>query len=610
LIIYSGNYLGKNMKKTLLALALLAASSGAFAAKATAKQADAFVAEFNAQRLKEFPLETAAAWLQATYINDDSQLVSAYFSEQYLGFIGKKVEEAKRFVGVKGLKPETARALTLLKLQTSMPAPANAAKREELAKIAARMDANYGAAKWCKTPESCLDIGGIHRITDDINAAPATRAEAWAGWHATARPIRKDYQRFVELTREGAKEMGFKDLAEQWKAGYDMSPKQFDAETDRLWGQVQPLYKALHCHVRHKLNQKYGDAVVAPNKPIPAHLLGNLWAQEWSNTYPLVEPYAGVSSLDVTGGLKAKGYDAVKMTQLSEDFYVSLGFPKLPESFYKKSQLVQPRDRDVVCHASAWDMNTTGDVRMKMCIEPNEENLTTIHHELGHIYYYLMYNHQPFIFQTGAHDGFHEAIGDTITLSMTPAHMQKIGLVGENKPNPKATINTQMKLALDKIAFLPFGKLIDQWRWQVFTGEIAPNDYNKGWWKLREQYQGIVSPIPVSEENFDAGAKYHVPGNTPYTRYFLSFIIQFQFHKALCDAAGHQGPLHECDIYGNKAAGEKLMAMLKDGASKPWQDSFEKLTGSRQMDASAILEYFQPLMGYLNEQNQGLACGW
>lgn len=582
----------------------------------TAADADAFVKQFNDERVKDYPLETAAAWVQQTYITDDTQRINAAMSEKYLGYLGKKVEQAKQFKDVQGLSADTARALLLLKLQTAMPAPSDVAKREELATIAARMDANYGAGSWCKPgkdgKDACLQLGAIEKIVNNVDNkhSPAEIAEAWAGWHATAKPIRKDYVRFVELANEGAREEGFKDLAEQWQAGYDMSPAEFDAETERLWGQVQPLYKQLHCYVRGKLNAKYGDTVVPKNGMIPAHLLGNMWAQSWGNLYPVVEPYKGVGSLDVTGALVKQKYDAIKMAKTAEDFYTSLGFPKLPDSFWKQSMLTKPRDRNVVCHASAWDMDTKGDVRIKMCIEPNEEDLTTIHHELGHVYYFMMYNPLPFIFQNGAHDGFHEAIGDTITLSMTPAHMAKIGLVPAPKVDPKATINAQMKMALEKIAFLPFGKMIDQWRWKVFSGEIAPADYNAGWWKLREKYQGISPPLARSEDDFDPGAKYHVAGNTPYTRYFLSFIVQFQFHKALCEAAGFKGPLNECDIYGNKAAGEKYMAMLKDGASKPWQQTLEKLTGGKQMDASAIIEYFTPLMDYLKTQNQGQSCGW
>jgi peptidyl-dipeptidase A len=611
-----------------------AATSGA----ATAADADKFIADINADLRRMRPSISAAQWLQATYITDDSQLIASRYTEEFLGWQARRIEESKRFNNVQGLKPETARALMLLK-NVSAPAPSDPKLQGELATILSKMEANYGAGKWCRSEKDCLNLSDIEKIIDDPQQTPEARAAAWQGWHETARPIRKDYERFVELVNQGAREMGFADTGEVWRGAYDMTPAEFSQETERLWGQVKPLYDELHCHVRGKLNAKYGDGVVPKTGLIPAHLLGNMWAQQWSNIYPLLEPYPGAAGLDVTAALKkqreaelaalrsqnpahtaplqiaelshkADAAQSVKMTKVAEDFYTSLGMPALPASFWEKSMLTRPRDREVVCHASAWDMNMAGDVRIKMCIEPKEDDLTTIHHELGHIYYDLMYNPLEPIFQDAAHDGFHEAIGDAMTLSLTPAHLNKIGLVPAQAPDPKALINSQMKWALDKIVFLPWGKLVDQWRWKVFSGEVKPGDYNAAWWRLREQYQGVSAPVTRSEADFDPGAKYHIPGNTPYTRYFLAYVLQFQFQKALCKEAGFSGPLHECDVYGNKAAGEKFIAMLKAGASRPWPETLEKLTGTKQMDGSALIEYFAPLMGYLKEQNQGRQCGW
>lgn len=634
-------------RPALAAAVLLLAACGskegdapAAAAAPSAAEADAFVAGINDDLRKKLPYLSAAQWAQATYITDETQMLSSRANEEWLEYLSGKVDESKKFNAVEA-SADTERAMLLLKLSTSNPAPNDPAKRAELAKILAKMEANYGSGKWCPPGEGkdCLSLPQIEKIVDDPAASPAARAEAWAGWHATSKPIKADYQRFVELGNEGAKELGFANLGEMWRAGYDMSPAEFEADVERLWTQVKPLYDALHCHVRGKLNAKYGDEVVPKDGLIPAHLLGNMWAQQWSNIYPLVEPYKGVGSLDVTSALKAQrdaeyrklvaGFkgkpsptdlaelshkadtaQAVKMTKVAEDFYTSLGMPALPESFWSKSLLVKPRDREVVCHASAWDLNLQGDVRIKQCVEPNEDQLSTLHHELGHVYYFLMYNPLPPLFQGAAHDGFHEAIGDTVTLSLTPEHLHKIGLVPPQKTDPKALVNSQMKLALDKITFLPWGKLVDQWRWKVFSGEIKPDQYNAGWWQLREQYQGVSPPLARSEEDFDPGAKYHIPGNTPYTRYFLAFVLQFQFQKALCAAAGYEGPLYACDIYGNKDAGKKFMDMLAQGASKPWPQTLEKLTGTKQMDGSALIEYFQPLMDYLKQQNEGLSCGW
>jgi len=576
---------------------------------AQAETADEFVARTN-RELAELAVElNAAGWTQATYINIDTQLINAKATERFLEYLGKAVEEAKKFEG-QPMSPASKRALKLLKFNLSAPAPDDPVKRAEFSKLLAEMDAKYGSAKYCpKGPESCRDETKLKAVLESSRNYDEL-LDAWTGWHSTARPLRADYARYVELANEGARGFGFEDLGVMWRSNYDMSAAEFQREAAGLYGQVQPLYKELHCYTRNKLQQKYGAEKVASGKPIPAHLLGNMWAQQWDAIYELLEPYPGVSSLDVDSALESQGYDAVKMTKSAETFYKSISFPALPQTFWERSMLTQPRDRDVQCHASAWHMDGKEDVRIKQCIRPTYEELRTIYHELGHLYYDLWYKDQPYLFQNGAHEGFHEAIGDTVNLSMTPAYLAQIGLVSEAGASREAVINQQMKMALEKIAFLPFGKLIDEWRWKVFSGEVTPENYNAAWWALREQYQGVAAPVARTETDFDPGAKYHVPGNVSYTRYFLSFIIQFQFHKALCNAAGFKGPLSECSIYGNEVAGRKFGAMLAKGASAPWQDALFELTGTREMDASAILDYFAPLQTWLKQQNKGQKCGW
>ena len=576
---------------------------------AQAETADEFVARTN-RELTELALEgNAAGWTQATYINVDTQLINAKATERFLEYLGKAVEDAKKFEG-KPMSPASKRALKLLKFNVSAPAPDDPVRRAEFSKLLAAMDAKYGSGKYCpQGPESCRDETKLKAVLESSRNYDEL-LDAWTGWHSTARPLRADYARYVDLANEGARGFGFEDLGVMWRSNYDMSAAEFQRETARLYGQVQPLYKELHCYTRNKLQQKYGADKVASGKPIPAHLLGNMWAQQWDAIYELLEPYPGVSSLDVDSALESQGYDAVKMTKSAESFYKSIAFPPLPQTFWERSMLTQPRDRDVQCHASAWHMDGKEDVRIKQCIRPTYEELRTIYHELGHVYYDLWYKDQPYLFQNGAHEGFHEAIGDTVNLSMTPAYLAQIGLVTKAGTSREAVINQQMKMALEKIAFLPFGKLIDEWRWKVFSGEVTPENYNAAWWALREQYQGVAPPVARTEADFDPGAKYHVPGNVSYTRYFLSFIIQFQFHKALCEAAGFKGPLSECSIYGNEVAGKKFGAMLAKGASVPWQDALFELTGTREMDASAILDYFAPLQGWLKQQNKGQKCGW
>ena len=605
--------------------------------------ADQFIARVNAEYRKSFTELTSAQWLSNTYINGDTELLAAKANERWLTQLNGWIEQSKRFDGQQ-LSPETARAIKLLKLMTAMPAPKDPNKLEELTQIATRMEGMYGSGSYCTgegATKTCRDIGQLSEVLAKSRDYDA-QLDAWQGWHTISQPMRKDYVRFTELVNEGAKEMGFADAGEMWRSGYDMSPVELAAESDRLWNQVKPLYEQLHCYARGKLDAQYGkDKGEVAGGMLPAHLMGNLWQQDWGNLWDMMEPYKGAGSLDVNAALRAiaqqelaserakpgaagasaaqREVDAVraaelstarKMTERAQDFYVSLGMPKLPQSYWEKTQFIKPRDRDVVCHASAWDMNMAGDVRTKMCIVPSEEELTTIYHELGHIYYDLAYNKQPPLFQNAAHDGFHEAIGDTIVLAMTPKYLASVGLVGEQQQSKEALINAQMRMALAKVAFMPFGLMIDRWRWGVFDGSIKPDGYNQAWWELKAKYQGVAPVSARGEDFFDPGAKYHVPGNTPYTRYFLSHVLQFQFYKSLCDAAGYKGPLYECSFYGNPEAGKRYWAMLSKGASQPWQQTMKELTGGEKMDASAVLEYFAPLQTWLKEQNAGSTCGW
>jgi peptidyl-dipeptidase A len=579
-------------------------------AAAADESADEFVTRVNGELTARAQEAQAAGFTLDTFITPDTQLLNARANDRYLAYLSKAVAEAKRYDTQK-LSPATARALMKLRLNVAAPAPDDAQKRARLTQLAAQLEAKYGEGKYCPTgPSSCKNFDQLAEIlATSRNYDELT--DAWKGWHSVGAGMREDYTQFVALANEGARELGFKDLGVMWRAGYDMSPEEFDAESERLWQQVKPLYDGLHCYARARLAKRYGEDKVPPGKPIPAQLLGNMWAQQWNKIYPdILKPYPRASIETADALLAAQKWDAARMARSAESFYTSLGFPQLPRSFWERSMLTRPRDREVVCHASAWDLATTGDVRIKACLKPTEQDLFTIYHELGHVYYFLSYANQPFLFRDGANDGFHEAIGDTVNLSVTPAYLAKIGLVRAVTPSHEALINQQMKMASEKIAFLPFGRLIDQWRWKVFSGEIAPENYNGSWWELRRRYQGIAPPVPRTEADFDPGAKYHIPDNTPYTRYLLSFILQFQFHKALCAASGNQGPLYECSNYDSHEAGRRFADMLSLGASQPWPDALEKLTGTRRIDAAAITEYFQPLMQWLSEQNRGRQCGW
>ena len=583
------------------------------AAAPTVASAKAFMDRAEAELLKLSTLGGRAEWVDETYITDDTDLLTAAENDRLIARTTELVDQSKQFSAL-DLPADMKRKFLLLKLSLTMPAPHNAKLREELTQTASSLGGSYGKGKYCPDatakPDACLGIDDLEeRMAKSRD--PKELTAMWLGWHKVGAPMRDRYSRFVQLSNQGAREIGFADTGVLWRAGYDMTPEQFSAELERLWTQVEPLYKELHAYVRGKLVAKYGADAQRPDGMIPAQLLGNMWAQEWGNVYDIVAPPAAPATYDIGDILQQRKTTARQVTEYGENFFESLGFQKLPDTFWQRSMLTRPADREVVCHASAWDIDFDQDVRLKVCLHQTTDDFITVHHELGHIYYYLSYRNQPFLFRSGANDGFHEAIGDSIALSVTPEYLKQIGLI-QQIPPASADMPILLRTALDKIAFLPFGLMIDKWRWEVFSGQVKPADYNKAWWELREKYQGVAPPVDRTEADFDPGAKYHIPSNTPYARYFLARIYQFQFYRAMCRAAGYTGPLNRCSFYGSKAAGDKLKAMLSAGQSRPWPETLKLMTGEDHVDASAMVEYFQPLLTWLREQNAHSAVkpGW
>jgi peptidyl-dipeptidase A len=573
----------------------------------TVADAKAFLDEAEVRLLSLANDAGRASWVQSTFITDDTEILAAQANERQISAAVVYAKQATRFDGVK-LPDDLARKMKLLKLSLTLATPSDPKESEELTRITAAMEGAYGKGKYCPPgKDKCLDLEDITKIMAS-SRDNAELLDVWRGWHTIAPPLRKDFIRYVDLANKGAREIGFADTGAMWRSKYDMPPDAFAKELDRLWEQVKPLYLSLHAYVRWKLREKYGDAVPAQG-PIPAHLLGNMWAQTWDNVYPLIAPKDGDPGFDLTEILKSRKTDHLQMVRYGEGFFTSLGFDPLPKTFWDRSLFTKPRDREVVCHASAWDVDNVNDLRIKMCIDITSEDFSTIHHELGHNFYQRAYNAQPYLFRDSANDGFHEAVGDTIALSITPEYLVKLGLL-KKAPDTSKDIGLLLKKALEKISFLPFGLVIDQWRWKVFSGEVTPANYNAAWWELRKKYQGVAPAVPRSEADFDPAAKYHVAANVPYMRYFLADILQFQFHRALAKAAGCTEPLNRCSIYGNKEAGAKLAAMLAMGQSRPWPDALEAMTGQRQMDATAIRDYFAPLQKWLDEQNKGKPLGW
>ncbi|HTQ56899.1 MAG TPA: M2 family metallopeptidase [Bryobacteraceae bacterium] len=589
-------------------LLLLAAPLCAAPPAPTVRDAEKFMKEAEARLLALSIEGNRADWVKSTYITDDTEALAAKADERLINATVELAKQSRRFDALQ-LPAELDRKIKLLKLSLTLATPADPKESEELTRIAAAMEGTYGKGKYCPPGKSeCLDLEDLTRVMAN-SRNPAELLDAWRGWHAIARPIRPEYVRYVALANKGARELGFADDGAMWRAKYDMPPDDFARELDRLWEQVRPLYLSLHAYVRSKLREKYGPDLVPERGPIPAHLLGNMWAQTWDNVYPLVAPTGSDPGFDLAEILKSRKTDYRQMVRYGEGFFTSLGFAPLPQSFWERSLFLKPRDRDVVCHASAWDIDLVDDVRLKMCIDITAEDFLTIHHELGHNFYQRAYDRQPFLFRDSANDGFHEAVGDTIALSVTPGYLVKLGLL-DKAPDTSKDIGLLLRRALEKIAFLPFGLVIDQWRWKVFSGEIPPDKYNQAWWELRLKYQGIAPPVERSEEDFDPAAKYHVASNTPYMRYFLADILQFQFHRALSRVAGCTGPLNRCSIYGNKEAGRRFNAMLAMGLSRPWPEALAALTGESRMDATAIRDYFAPLQKWLDQQNRGKPVGW
>ncbi len=573
------------------------------------QEAERFVQQAEA-RLEALQIKAQRAdWVAQNFITEDTQQISAEANEALLKANGEIALAARSYQGLKKLPEETARKLQLMQRTLMIP---NDQERARFTQLASRMTGAYGMAKYCPQPSPgaervCLPLDALEKIMAE-SRDPEQLKDAWIGWHAQAKAYKQDYVDFVALANKGSRAMGYADTGALWRSGYDMSPEAFAADLERVWQQVKPLYDSLHAYVRHKLRQTYGPDLVPATGPIPAHLLGNMWSQSWENIYLLVKPDTQAGDFDLSQALVQRGVSAKAMVQFAEAFYTSLGMQALPPSFWERSLLTKPQDREVVCHASAWDLDLQQDVRVKMCIRPNEEDFITIHHELGHVYYNLAYRAQPVLFRNGANDGFHEAIGDTVALSITPSYLQTVGLMKADD-RPGDDIDNLLKQALAKVSFLPFAYKVDAWRWQVYAGQIKPQDFDKAWWSMSERYQGISRPVPWQAEGFDAGAKYHVAADTSYARYFVAHLLQFQFQRALCREAGYTGPLHRCSIFGNQKAGQKFQALLALGASKPWPQALQAMTGETQLDGSALIDYFAPLKLWLDQQNARAAQG-
>ena len=601
------------LSTVFLSILVLSSCSKEQPSALTESDVEAFLQRVELEDKTLGPIVSSAYWIGSNFITYDSQKVVADYGKRYQLLALERARQASAFDGVE-VSAENRRKLNLIKSSFVMPSPLDDELAGEISAISAELDAMYGSGQHCFADDDCYDLEAFENIIDN-SRDPAELLKAWEGWRNIGKPMKEMYLRMVEIGNQGANDLGYDGLTDLWFSQYDMPADEFLEETDRVWEELKPLYDALHCHVRDELSNYYGEDIVSKTGSLPAHVLGNMWGQSWSNIYDLVYTPSSSSNskIDLTSILKEKDIDEIEMVKIAENFFISLGFEPLSESFWERSLFVKPQDRNVVCHASAWDIDSEiNDLRIKMCIERNAEDFSVIHHELGHIFYYQAYSHLPDIFQSGANDGFHEAVGDLLTLSITPDYLKKIDMVSEEEARQANAdpISLLMQQALDGVVSVPWTLMLDKWRAKVFTGETNPEELNNSWWELREFYQGIGAPADRGADAFDPGAKYHIPGNTPYTRYYLAKILQYQFHESLCTQMGFEGPLHECSIYDNELAGAKLRAMLALGQSQDWQTALEALTGARELSGKSMLNYYQPLKDWLDIQNAERTCGW
>ena len=602
------------MKKIFLSTCILALTVGCSNDQGSNLSEDdvkEFLSEYEKKYTQDAPVISSAFWIASNFISHDSQVIAADYSKRYTLDALESARTAASFDGL-DLDPLDRRALNLIKNGFVMPPPLDEDLAGELSQIMTELEAMYGSGKHCFREDDCYDLEAFESIIDN-SRDPDELLKAWSGWRQISPPMKDKYLRMVEIGNQGSSDLGFNGLSDLWFSKYDMSNEEFSLLVDQVYEDMRPLYESLQCHVRAELNDYYGDEIVPIDKPIPAHLLGNMWAQSWSNISDIVYDFDDTSSIDLTQIILDRELSEVEMVEIAESFFLSLGFDPLTDTFWDRSLFVKPKDRDVVCHASAWDIDSQKqDLRIKMCIQKNEEDFITIHHELGHIFYYQAYADLPEVFQSGANDGFHEAVGDLLSLSITPSYLKDIDFISEEEAerSKENTIGLLMKQALEGVVAVPWTLMLDKWRMAVFDGNLSDDQLNDYWWELREKYQGVASPIERPVDAFDPGAKYHIPGNTPYTRYYLARVLQYQFHEALCESMGFDGDLHECSIYGNKEAGLRLRNMLAVGQSEPWPDALEKITGQRTLSGKSLLNYYAALKEWLDDQNEGRACGW
>ncbi|KAM6291936.1 angiotensin-converting enzyme 2 [Porphyrio hochstetteri] len=605
----------------LLHLWLLCGLSVVVTPQGVTQEAQRFLEDFN-RRVEDISYESSiASWNYNTNITEENANKMNEADSKWSAFYDEASRNASSFP-LASIQDDLTR-LQIQSLQDRGSSNLSPEKYERLSTVLSKMSTIYSTGTVCKTtePSECLVLEpGL-----DIIMANSTdyheRLWAWEGWRANVgRMMRPLYEEYVDLKNEIATLNNYSDYGDYWRANYEADyPENYKYSRDQLikdvektFEQIKPLYQQLHAYVRHRLEQFYGPEFISSTGCLPAHLLGDMWGRFWTNLYPLTVPYPAKPNIDVTSTMVLKKWDAMKIFKAAETFFDSIGLYKMTEGFWNNSMLTEPTDnRKVVCHPTAWDLGK-GDYRIKMCTKVTMDDFLTAHHEMGHIEYDMAYSKQPYLLRGGANEGFHEAVGEIMSLSAaTPQHLKSLDLLEPTFQEDEETeINFLLKQALTIVGTMPFTYMLEKWRWMVFRGEITKEEWTKRWWEMKREIVGVVEPVLHDETYCDPAVLFHVSNDYSFIRYYTRTIYQFQFQEALCKAANHNGPLHTCDITNSTAAGTKLRELLELGRTKPWTQALENVTGEKYMNAAPLLHYFEPLYEWLQGNNSGRYIGW
>ncbi len=594
---------------TLALALLLLAAAGATPAPGPLETPAAFIVRAEQELTLADAANQRAQWVNQTNLNEDTNWLAARASERFTAVQMNLARTAATYRS-RDIDPIIARKLALLAVAVRSPAPPSSDQAGQWADLRTRLVARYNQQR-VVDGERMLGSYGEVRHAMETTRDPEALLHLWHEWHAVGHDLEDDYARYVALSRQGAQSLGFHDVGELWRSVYDMSPTEMAADTERLWAEIRPLYAALHCHTRAALSKAYGAGVQAPAGPIRIELTRNPMGMYWVGAYDLLATGLPTPGYDLDHLLESHPSSGEALAHYADRFWTSTGLPAMPASFWTRSLFDKPSDRTVACSGSAAIVGDPTDVRLKMCVGNNALDFSTVHHEVGHAVYALAYQEQPYLFRGAANDAFHEAVADLGALSITPAYLQAIGIITPAEAlGADQDLGLLLRMALQRVTFLPFSLIVDRWRWQVYAGAVPPAQYDATWWSLVAQYQGLMPGETRPEGSFDIAALPHITSDISYIRYFYAYLIEFQLFKAACDAAGWTGPLHRCSLYGNAAAGAHLRPMLAMGASRPGADALEAGTGARRVSAEGLLAYFAPLRAYLDAQNQERQCGW